>query len=46
MSKLAKWVLIGAMILVPTVGFAVTKYRAQHESCPAKPGCPCEQSNR
>lgn len=44
MSKLAKWVLIGALVAVPTLGFAVTKYRAHHRSCPVAPDCPCENA--
>lgn len=42
MSKWTKWILVSAMIAVPTLGFAVTKYRAHHhKACPASPGHPC-----
>jgi hypothetical protein len=38
MSKWTKWILVGALILAPTLGYAVTKYRAHH-GC-TKGGCP------
>ena len=41
MSKWTKWILVGAMIAVPTLGLAVTKYRAHHRTCPASPGHAC-----
>lgn len=43
MSKLAKWVLVATLLAIPTVGFAVTKYRA-HKACPVSPDCPCEKA--
>ena len=44
MSKWTKRLLVAAMIALPTLGFAVTKYRAHHKSCPAKAGHPCPMS--
>lgn len=44
MSKWMKWCLVAAMIAVPTLGFAVTKYRAHHRACPVSPDCPCEKA--
>lgn len=44
MPKWAKWILIGAMVIVPTAGFAVTKYRAHHRVCPISPDCPCNSA--
>jgi hypothetical protein len=38
MSKWTKWILVGVLVAAPTLGFAVTKYRAQH-AC-AKGDCP------
>jgi hypothetical protein len=43
MSKWTKWLLVGVMIAAPTLGLAVTKYRAHHKACPARPGCPCDK---
>jgi len=39
----SKWVLVGLLIAAPTVGFAVTKYRA-HRACPVTPDCPREKA--
>jgi hypothetical protein len=44
MSKWTKRFLIAAMIAVPTLGYAVTKYRKHHKSCPVKAGHPCPLS--
>jgi hypothetical protein len=38
MSKWNKWILVGVLIAVPTLGYAVTSYRAHH-AC-AKGDCP------
>ena len=44
MSSWTKRLLVAALIALPTLGFAVTKYRAHHRSCAAKPGHPCPMS--
>jgi hypothetical protein len=47
MSTWTKRLLIAAMIAVPTLGFAVTKYRAHHQhhqACPLKSGCPFDRA--
>jgi hypothetical protein len=41
MSKWTKWIAVAVLVAVPTVGFAVTKYRAHHRACPISPACPC-----
>jgi hypothetical protein len=40
MPRWTKWVVIGALIAIPTLGFGVTKYRSHHRSCPVKGDCP------
>jgi hypothetical protein len=44
MSKWTKRLLVLVLIAAPTIGFAVTKYRA-HKACPVTPDCPCEQAS-
>lgn len=41
MSKWTKWIAVTVIVALPTVGYAVTKYRAHHRACPASPACPC-----
>lgn len=43
MSKWTKWLLVAVLITLPTVGFAVTKYRS-HKVCPVSPDCPCAKA--
>jgi hypothetical protein len=45
MPRWTKWLLVAALIAVPTIGFAVTKYRA-HKSCPITPDCPCAKAHK
>jgi hypothetical protein len=43
MSNWTKWLLVAALIAVPTVGYGVAKHRA-HRACPVSPDCPCANS--
>ena len=45
MSKWTKWILVAALIAAPTLGYAVTKYRAHHAGCP-KGDCPNRHANK
>jgi hypothetical protein len=45
MPKWTKWLLVAALIAAPTIGFAVTKYRA-HKGCPVTPDCPCDKAHK
>lgn len=40
MAKWSRWVLVGALIALPTIGYGVTKARARAH-CPIKAGCHC-----
>ena len=40
MSRWAKWTAVALLVALPTIGFAVTRYRAHHPSCSMKSGCP------
>lgn len=41
MSQWTKWIAVAVLVALPTVGYAVTKYRAHHRACPVSPDCPC-----
>ena len=38
MNRWTRWILIGALVAAPTLGYAITKYRAH---AAARPGCHC-----
>lgn len=42
MAKWMKWTLVAALVAVPALGFAVTKYQARSH-CPITPDCPCHK---
>lgn len=39
MSKWTKWILVGALVAAPTLGWAVSRYHHAHAACP-KGDCP------
>jgi len=44
MKRSTKWIAVGVLVAIPTIGFAVTKLRHHHGGCPNKTDCPLKRA--